>query len=257
MAIIHLVFGNEYFCIDGSFQEMHDVIAVALLVLNIICFSLSDYFTWLFGLSGFDVLACPGPYAVGYKLFFMRGLQKNPVRVFYPVDRSFEKKALFYGEEAFKPYLDFARIPQFFQAQQLSQTFARRYQKAGGSLHLPPFSPSAPYSSFLEQLRVPSITCAHLAEKYGSGQEKLVPVILSHAQLTSGFLYQYAGHFLASFGYLVLIPDHAICGSASHLETERCEVMSYDPRLRLQGEVRAAFEDTIGGGGVRGSAVEE
>ena len=68
---------------------------------------------------------CSGTYAVGYKLFFMKGALGSPVRVFYPVDRSFEKKAFQYGEEAFKPYLDFANIPGFFKAERITKKFMK------------------------------------------------------------------------------------------------------------------------------------
>ena len=163
----------------------------------------------------------------------MKGAKKSPVRVFYPVHRSFEKRAFQYGEEAFKPYLDFADIPEFFKAERITQKFVEKFKLAGGNVHLPPFMMSSDYSQFLERLRVPSITCAHLASDYANGSKKLVPVIVSHAQFTSGHHYQYCAHELASHGYLVLIPDHAMCGSASHTEFEKVTVSSYDTRLRL------------------------
>ena len=106
---------------------------------------------------------------------------------------------------------------------------------------MPPFMAGTSYSQFLEQVRVPSITCAHLADEFAKGKRKLAPVIISHAEFTSGFQYQYCAQELASHGYMVLIPDHAMCGSASHTEFENCEATSYDPRLRLQEAVKPAF----------------
>lgn len=233
IALIHLLLGNEYFWFDAFLSKDVDFFQLTLLLFNIFCFGLSWRLTQIYGYSSFDVVKCTGAYAVGYKLFFMKGAKNSPVRVFYPVDRSFEQRAFAYGEEAFKPYLDFADIPEFYKAERITRKFVQKYKQAGGNVHLPPFMAKSTYSQFLNYLRVPSITCAHLAKDFENGKYKLVPIIISHAQFTSGFLYQYCAHELASHGYLVMIPDHALCGSGSHVEFEKNNATSYDPRLRL------------------------
>jgi len=78
-----------------------------------------NYLSWnmisVFGLGDFEKSKPTGKYAVGHRMHYLSNQKKNPVGVFYPVDKNYEESVKkMTMRKTFKPMIDYKNLAAFW-----------------------------------------------------------------------------------------------------------------------------------------------
>lgn len=169
MSLIHVLEGDKYFYFNFSFLTGHGWLQFFLMILNLMCCCLSWSLIYMYGFGNFDRIEYSGPYSIGYTMFYLKSASQNPVRVYYPVDKSFEASVQHYKSEIYKPYLDFRDTSLYFRAHRFMMRILSRYGPARYRSYSQCCFYSSSYHHFIENMRTQAITMAHLAYEFKTG----------------------------------------------------------------------------------------
>ena len=108
-------------------------------------------------------------------MHYLSNQKKNPVGVFYPVDKNYEESVKkMTMRKTFKPMIDYKNLAAFWNGKKDSIEWIM--QKPNQSMKL---------FQFFNEVNTSAIDYADIAEDFASGQEKLIPVVFCHGLCAS------------------------------------------------------------------------